>query len=113
MDCLFCKIAAGEIPSNKVYEDEQIYAFHDINPGAPTHFLIIPKQHIATLNEASTEHQTLLGHMQLMASKLCKEMGLAEEGYRTVINCNKQAGQTIFHIHLHVLGGRALRWPPG
>ena len=112
-DCLFCKIIAGEIPGNTAYEDEQVYAFHDINPQAPTHILIVPREHIATLNDLEQRHAGLAGHMQLTAAKLAQELGHGEAGYRTVFNCQEAAGQTVFHIHLHLLGGRNFAWPPG
>lgn len=113
-DCLFCKIIAGEIPSEKIYEDEDVYAFHDIGKQAPHHFLVIPKTHIATLNDINeTNGAALLGKLTLTASKIAKDMGFAEDGYRVVMNCNEQGGQTVYHIHLHCLGGRALSWPPG
>lgn len=112
-DCLFCKIAAGEIPSDPVYSDDDFYAFRDINPCAPTHILIVPRKHIARINEANPEDATLLGNMLLRANKIVEEEGLADKGFRYVINCNEEGGQTVFHIHLHILGGRALSWPPG
>ena len=112
-DCLFCKIISGEIPTDLVYEDKNKVAFRDINPQAPTHILIIPREHIETLNDINQSHGELLGAMQLTASYLAKEEGIYEEGYRTVFNCNRAAGQTVFHIHLHLLGGRSLVWPPG
>jgi len=111
-DCLFCKIIAGEIPSKKVYEDEQTFAFSDINPQAPTHILIIPKKHIAGIKEAKPEDAEIIGLCHLVAAKLARERGI-ENGYRTVYNIGPGAGQTVFHLHLHLLGGRALRWPPG
>ncbi len=104
-DCIFCKILKGEIPSKKVYEDDLVYAFHDIAPAAPVHILIIPKNHIASLNEAAPEHQALLGHILLTAKKLAKELGVSEDGYRIVNNCGKNAGQTVFHLHFHLLAG--------
>jgi len=112
-NCLFCRIIAGEIPSNKVYEDDQAFAFRDINPQAPTHVLIIPKKHIASLNDASQDDQALLGHLTLVASKLANQLGAAGRGYRTVINTGAGAGQSVWHIHVHLLGGRELGWPPG
>ncbi|SVA17457.1 uncharacterized protein METZ01_LOCUS70311 [marine metagenome] len=112
-DCLFCKIISGEIPTDLVYEDKNVVAFRDINPQAPTHILIIPREHIKTLNDINQNHGELLGAMQLTASYLAKEEGIYEEGFRTVFNCNRAAGQTVFHIHLHLLGGRSLVWPPG
>ncbi len=112
-DCLFCKIISGEISTDLVYEDKNVVALKDINPQAPTHILIIPREHIETLNDINQGHGELLGVMQLTASSLAKEEGLNEEGFRTVFNCNRAAGQTVFHIHLHLLGGRSLVWPPG
>jgi histidine triad (HIT) family protein len=112
-DCLFCKIISGEIPTDLVYEDKNVVALRDINPQAPTHILIIPREHIETLNDINQGHGELLGVMQLTASYLAKEEGINEEGFRTVFNCNRAAGQTVFHIHLHLLGGRSLVWPPG
>ena len=112
-DCLFCKIISGKFPTDLVYEDKNVVAFRDINPQAPTHILIIPREHIKTLNDINQNHGELLGAMQLTASYLAKEEGIYEEGFRTVFNCNRAAGQTVFHIHLHLLGGRSLVWPPG
>ncbi len=112
-DCLFCKIAAGEIPSEKVYADENFYAFKDINPGAPTHILIVPRKHIARINEVQPEDAGLIGNMVLCANKIAEAEELTERGFRYVINCNEDGGQTVFHVHLHILGGRALEWPPG
>ncbi|MEE9304411.1 MAG: histidine triad nucleotide-binding protein [Thiotrichaceae bacterium] len=112
-DCLFCKIVAGEIPAELLYEDEYVIAFKDINPQAPMHNLVIPKKHISTINDVTTEDDMLMGKMFLAAKALAKEAGLADEGYRTVMNCGKSAGQTVFHIHLHVLAGRNMKWPPG
>lgn len=113
MDCLFCKIANGQIPANVVYRDDHVVAFEDINPRAPLHLLIIPQKHIATLNDIHDEDCELMGHLMQAASKLAKQFKVADEGYRIVSNCNQGAGQTVFHIHLHLLGGRALTWPPG
>ncbi len=110
-DCLFCQIAAGEIPSTKVMENDRYFAFRDINPQAPTHVLAIPKQHVASLNQ--TADPTLVGELVLFARDVAREEGLADAGYRVVINTNAGAGQTVFHIHAHVLGGRSMRWPPG
>ncbi len=112
-NCLFCRISAGEIPSNQVYEDDRSLAFRDINPQAPTHVLIIPKEHLASLSEAAPEHQALLGHLMLVAAKLARQLGLADQGYRTVVNTGADAGQSVWHIHVHLLGGRVLGWPPG
>ena len=112
-DCLFCKIVTREIPAKVVYEDDRLLAFEDINPQAPLHALIIPKVHIATLNDLSTQHDQLVGEMTRRAAAIAKDRGYAERGFRTVFNTNRESGQTVFHIHLHVLGGRAFRWPPG
>lgn len=113
MNCLFCKIAQGAIPASVVYEDNEIMAFHDLNPQAPKHLLIIPKQHIATLNEASDVNQALLGKMILGAKKIAQTEGISDAGYRLVFNINPDGGQTVYHIHLHLLGGRHMTWPPG
>ena len=113
MDCLFCKIVAGQIPSAVVYQDDQLFAFSDINPQAPFHALVVPKRHIATLNDLTPADHGLVGAMVGRAAELAAEHGYAERGYRTVFNCNADAGQTVFHLHLHVLGGRSLAWPPG
>lgn len=110
-DCLFCRIAAGEIPATQVYQDEHCVAFNDIKPGAPTHVLIIPRQHIAQLDQASAKTQNLLGHLLLVANKVAELQGLND--FRVVINNGAGAGQSVFHLHLHVLGGRELGWPPG
>ena len=110
-DCLFCRIVRKEIPAGIVAENGHCVAFRDINAQAPTHVLVIPRQHVASLNEV--KDATLLGQMQLMAAQIARSEGLAERGYRTVINTNADAGQTVFHIHLHVLGGRSMTWPPG
>ena len=112
-DCIFCKIGRKEIPSRINYEDRQVVAFEDVNPQAPTHILIIPKEHFATLNDIAQEEEALLGHLMLVATRLAKEKGLQEEGYRLVANCMEGAGQSVFHIHLHLLGGRKFNWPPG
>jgi histidine triad (HIT) family protein len=112
MDCLFCKIIAAQIPSKKVYEDERVYAFDDIQPQAPTHVLIIPKQHIVGLKEAKPEDAEILGYCQLAAAKIARQRGI-EDGYRTVYNVGPRAGQSVFHLHLHLVGGRDLKWPPG
>ena len=111
-DCLFCRIIRGEIPAKKVYEDERTFAFEDINPQAPTHVLIIPKQHLRGLKEATAQDADILGYCQLVAAQLARDRGI-EDGYRTVYNVGPRAGQSVFHIHLHLLGGRDLRWPPG
>ena len=113
MSCVFCKIIAGEIPAAKVYEDDRLIAINDINPQAPMHVLGMPKQHIATLNDLAAKDDELVGMMVRAAASIAKDRGVDGPGYRTVFNCNAQAGQTVFHIHLHMLGGRALSWPPG
>ena len=113
MDCLFCKIISGEIPSEKVYEDEYVYAFNDISPTAPVHILIVPKKHISTINDIQEEDSALIGKIYLAAKKIAKEKGIDEDGYRVVTNCNAMAGQTVFHIHYHLIGGRELGWPAG
>lgn len=112
-DCLFCKFVSGEISPQTVYEDDDVLAFRDINPQAPCHVLIIPKKHISTLNDLTEEDADLVGKLYLAATKVAKQEGIDEAGYRTVMNCNEQAGQTVFHIHLHLLGGRRMNWPPG
>ncbi len=112
-DCLFCKMAAGEIQPDVVYEDEQVLAFRDINPQAPVHVLVIPREHIATLNDLEERHAELVGRLYLAAREVARREGIAERGYRTLMNCNADAGQTVFHLHLHVLGGRPMGWPPG
>lgn len=112
-DCLFCKIIAREIPSNKVYSDDDVYAFHDINPAAPIHILVIPKKHLSSINAASEDDEALLGKLLLRANQIATNLGLNEDGFRYVINTGRDGGQTVFHLHLHILGGRALDWPPG
>lgn len=112
-DCLFCKILAGDIPADIVFESETAIAFRDINPQAPTHVVIIPRQHIATINDIGVEDQPVVGSLFSAAREIAKKEGLSEEGYRVVMNCNARAGQTVFHLHLHLLGGRGLGWPPG
>ena len=112
-DCLFCKIIKGEIPSKKAYEDENVYAFWDIAPTAPVHILVIPKKHIATLNDVNAENADVIAKIYETIPKIAKENGIAEDGYRVVSNCNQAAGQTVFHIHFHLLGGRELTWPAG
>ena len=111
--CLFCQIAQKKLNSALLYEDELAVAFADINPQAPTHFLIIPKEHIASINALTPEHNALVGHLYQVAQHLAKEQGFAEDGYRVCMNCNSHGGQTVFHIHLHVLAGRQMHWPPG
>ena len=110
-DCLFCKIIAGEIPSKKVYEDDLCYAFYDIDPQAPTHFLVIPKDHIPSVSAVNEENAPVVGHIFAVIAKLTKELGL--ESYRVVSNIGQQAGQSVFHLHFHVLSGRDMTWPPG
>jgi histidine triad (HIT) family protein len=112
-DCLFCRIAAGDIPASIVYQDERLIAFRDINPQAPVHVLLIPRRHIATLNDLAAADDELVGEMARRAAALARELGVSERGYRTVVNCNADAGQTVFHIHMHLLGGRKMAWPPG
>jgi histidine triad (HIT) family protein len=112
-DCLFCKIGAGEIPADVIHETDAVLAFRDINPQAPTHALIIPKRHIASINELQGDDADIVGKLFLAAKDIAREEGFAEPGYRVVMNCNAAAGQTVFHIHLHLLGGRDLHWPPG
>ena len=112
-DCLFCKIVAGEIPADIVYETDHVLAFRDISPQAPTHVLVIPKKHIPTINDLGEEDTDTVGRLFLAAAEVAKAEGIADEGYRTIMNCNAGAGQTVFHIHLHVLGGRPMTWPPG
>lgn len=111
--CLFCQIAEKKIPAKIAYEDEQVIAFHDVAPQAPIHILIIPKQHIATVNDFTHNKKDLLGHMILTAKNLAEEMGVADDGYRLNLNCNQNGGQTVFHTHLHFLAGRSFSWPPG
>ena len=112
-NCLFCKILAGEIPADIVYESETAIAFRDINPQAPTHVLIIPRKHIARINDIGEDDQSIVGSLFSAAREIATAEGMADEGYREVMNCNEAAGQTVFHIHLHLLGGRDLLWPPG
>jgi histidine triad (HIT) family protein len=112
-NCLFCKIINREIPGSIVYEDERVLAFNDINPQAPTHVLVVPKRHIASLNELTAENDELVGEMVRRAVAIARERGISDGGFRTVFNTNRDAGQTVFHIHLHLLGGRNMHWPPG
>ena len=112
-DCLFCKIRDGEIPSDLVYENDDILAFKDVNPQAPTHILIVPRKHIASINDLEDEDAEIMGKMLLAAQDIAGFEGVAAGGYRLVVNCNADAGQTVFHIHMHLLGGRNLSWPPG
>ena len=112
-DCIFCKIVNGDIPSDMVYEDDLVICFRDLNPQAPHHYLLIPKQHIATINDVDQGNEAIMGRLYSAAAKLAKELGFDEAGYRAVMNCNGDAGQTVYHVHLHVLAGRQLTWPPG
>ena len=112
-DCLFCKILAGEIPADIIFESDDAIAFRDINPQAPTHALIIPRRHVATINDLEEGDAALVGNLFLAAKKIAADEGIADAGYRVAMNCNEAAGQTVFHLHLHLLGGRQLGWPPG
>jgi histidine triad (HIT) family protein len=112
-DCIFCKIIAGEIPSELVYEDDVCVAFNDISPQAPAHILVIPKEHFASMDEAEKQHKETLGHLLLTAAEIARKKGIAKKGYRTVINTNDGGGQTVFHLHIHLLGGRQFIFPPG
>jgi histidine triad (HIT) family protein len=112
-NCIFCKIVAGAIPCKKVFENDHVLAFHDVAPHAPTHVLLIPKIHLASLNDASSDHQAVFGELLATVPNIAKELGIAESGYRTVINTGTDGGQTVFHLHVHILGGRPLAWPPG
>lgn len=111
-NCIFCKILKGEIPSEKVYEDEKVYAFKDINPEAPVHVLIIPKKHISSANELTEDNKEVIGDVYYAAQKIAKELGIADKGYRIINNCGEDGGQTVFHIHFHLMGGKKLNWPP-
>jgi len=112
-DCLFCKILSGDIPADIIYESDSAIAFRDVNPQAPTHVLVIPRKHVATINDLDEDDQQMVGSLYLAAKEVAHAAGISEEGYRAVMNSNEGAGQSVFHIHLHVLGGRALGWPPG
>lgn len=112
-DCLFCKIVAGDIPSTKVYEDDKVYAFNDIEPQAPIHIIIVPKMHISSSNELTDQNAEVIGHIFAVAAKIAREKGFAEKGWRIVNNCGEDGGQTVGHIHFHLLAGRNLGWPPG
>lgn len=112
-DCIFCQILAGKMPGEKVFENERLVALRDINPQAPTHLLLLPRRHIATLNDLQPADAALMGEMMLVAAQLAARENLAGRGYRVVANCNRDAGQSIYHIHLHLLGGRYFAWPPG
>jgi histidine triad (HIT) family protein len=112
-DCLFCKIISGDIQADVIYENEAVIGFRDINPKAPTHVLLIPRKHIATINDIDVVDEPAVGQLYTAAKQIAEQEGLAADGYRVVMNCNEAAGQTVFHIHLHLLGGRAFTWPPG
>ncbi len=112
-DCLFCKFVSGELDTDVVFETDKVLAFRDINPRAPTHILIIPRKHIATINDLTKSDAKEIGNLYIVAKELAKDEGFSEEGYRVVMNCNAAAGQTVFHLHLHLLGGRVFDWPPG
>lgn len=113
MECIFCKIAQKELPAKLIYENDHVVAFDDLHPRAPTHKLIIPRKHIATLNDLEETDNHIVGHLLQAAKKIAKDCGIAEQGYRVVNNCNAGAGQTVFHLHFHLLGGREMGWPPG
>lgn len=113
MDCLFCKIINNDIPSAIIYRDDHVVAFDDLHPQAPQHKLIVPHKHISTLNDAHSEDNELIGHMMQTAKMLARQLNISDEGYRLILNCNAGAGQTVFHLHLHLLGGRPFNWPPG
>ncbi|MCE5187835.1 MAG: histidine triad nucleotide-binding protein [Eubacteriales bacterium] len=112
-DCIFCKIVSGDIPSKKIYEDEQVIAFHDINPQAPVHILVVPKKHVSGVNELAAGDEALVGHVYGVIARLVRELGVAESGYRVVVNSGADGQQSVPHLHFHVLGGRLLSWPPG
>jgi histidine triad (HIT) family protein len=113
MTCLFCRIASGEVPARIAYQDDEVVAFHDINPQAPLHVLVVPRAHIASLSDLSPEHDALVGTMIRRGAAIARESGLTAGGFRTVFNCGRDAGQSVFHVHLHVMGGRPMGWPPG
>lgn len=112
-DCIFCKIVNGEIPSEKIYEDDMVLSFKDIEPAAPAHVLIIPKKHISSLNAVTEEDSKIIAHVFIIAKKIAKELGIDKDGYRVVSNCGENGGQSVPHVHFHLLGGRLLKWPPG
>jgi len=112
-DCLFCKMLSGEIKADVIYENDDVFAFRDISPQAPVHFLVIPKKHISTINDLEEVDANVIGQLFLATKQIAKQLGIDDDGYRTVMNCNAGAGQSVFHIHLHVLGGRGMSWPPG
>ncbi len=113
MSCLFCRIASGEIPADTVFENDRVLAFRDINPAGPTHILVIPRKHIATMNDATADDQMLLGEMMLVARDIAAREGVDEDGFRLTLNTNRHGGQSVYHIHLHLLAGRQMAWPPG
>ena len=112
-DCIFCKIATGELPTDKIYEDDYALAFRDLHPQAPVHLLVIPKDHLESLNDVSPSDEKVLGHLMRLASRIANQLGIAESGFRTVVNTGPDGGQSVFHLHVHLLGGRPLTWPPG
>ncbi len=112
-DCLFCDILDGNIPADIIFESDEVIAFRDVNPQAPVHVLIIPRKHIATINDLDTGDDAIVGSLFMVAKEIARDEGLADDGYRVVMNCNAAAGQSVFHLHLHLLGGRTLAWPPG
>ncbi len=112
-ECIFCQIVKGSIPAKKIYEDEEVVAFDDINPQARVHVLVIPKRHLVSLDDTSDSDANVLGQLMIVCAKIARERGLAESGYRVVVNTGQEAGQTVFHLHFHVLGGRSFSWPPG
>ncbi|WP_066872430.1 histidine triad nucleotide-binding protein [Clostridium mediterraneense] len=112
-DCIFCKIIAGEIPSKKIYEDDKVLAFYDIEPSAPVHFLVIPKAHIASVNEINEENADIISHIFKSINKIVQELNIADTGYRVITNCGEDGGQTVGHLHFHIIGGRKLHWPAG
>jgi len=112
-ECIFCRIVEGQMSADKVHEDDELFAFRDINPQAPVHILVVPKTHVRTHNDLTEEHAGIIGRMHLLAAKLARQEGIADDGYRTVFNCNAAAGQSVYHLHLHLLGGRRMQWPPG
>ena len=112
-DCIFCRIASGDIEAKLVHEDDDVVAFRDSNPQAPTHVLVVPRRHVATVNDLAETDAGLAGRLVLAARRIAADEGIAEDGYRLVLNCNREAGQSVFHLHLHLLGGRPMRWPPG
>ncbi|SHI37765.1 histidine triad (HIT) family protein [Clostridium cavendishii DSM 21758] len=112
-DCIFCKIINGDIPSKKIYEDDKVLAFHDISPEAPVHFLVIPKEHIVSANEINEENSKIIAHIFIIINKIVRELNVADAGYRIINNCGTDGGQTVGHMHFHILAGRNLKWPPG